>query len=409
MKKKGLLITVLLILIIVVFSILGYNFYQKYRIEHAVKIVVLERDELNVYEDVHLKDIIKEINGNLIKNKKIDTSKVGDLEVSFEYITDEKIKVPYTINLKVSDNEKPFISKPSYYTVGVGEMTKEELEIEFFCGDNYDDNPKCTLEGDYDLTIPGNYQVTLKAEDSSNNINSHPFTLRVIERQKSSSKGNGNTGTYNYTDYNDIIKKYKIENTKIGIDISHWQGTIDFKKIKENGVEFAYIRVGRGNGIGKEYILDDKFKEYIKGFNKENIPVGVYFYSYANSEEDAIKEAKWVLKQIKNYKVDLEIAFDWENWSDFQEYDLSFYRLSKAADAFIKTVEKAGYKGMNYSSKYYLENIWFKSNSPIWLAHYTEQTNYEGEYKVWQLCNDGKVDGIDDNLVDIDIRYEKNV
>ena len=405
MKKKGLLITLLLI-IVVVLSILGYNFYQKYRIEHAVKIVVLERDELNVFEDVHLKDIIKEINGNLINNKKIDTSKVGDLEISFEYITDEKIKVPYTINIKVSDKEKPFISKPSYYTVGVGEMTKEELEIEFFCGDNYDDNPKCTLEGDYDLTIPGNYQVTLKAEDSSNNINEHSFTLRVIERQKSSSKGNSNTGAYNYTDYNDIIKKYKTENTKIGIDISHWQGTIDFKKIKENGVEFAYIRVGRGNGIGKEYILDDKFKEYIKGFNKENIPVGVYFYSYANSEEDAIKEAKWVLKQIKNYEVDLEIVFDWENWSDFQEYDLSFYRLSKAADAFIKTVEKAGYKGMNYSSKYYLENIWFKSNSPIWLAHYTEQTNYEGEYKVWQLCNDGKVEGIDDNLVDIDIMYK---
>ena len=405
MKKKGLLITLLLI-IIVVLSILGYNFYQKYRIEHAVKIVVLERDELNVFEDVHLKDIIKEINGNLINNKKIDTSKVGDLEISFEYITDEKIKVPYTINIKVSDKEKPFISKPSYYTVGVGEMTKEELEIEFFCGDNYDDNPKCTLEGDYDLTIPGNYQVTLKAEDSSNNINEHSFTLRVIERQKSSSKGNSNTGAYNYTDYNDIIKKYKTENTKIGIDISHWQGTIDFKKIKENGVEFAYIRVGRGNGIGKEYILDDKFKEYIKGFNKENIPVGIYFYSYANSEEDAIKEAKWVLKQIKNYEVDLEIVFDWENWSDFQEYDLSFYRLSKAADAFIKTVEKAGYKGMNYSSKYYLENIWFKSNSPIWLAHYTEQTNYEGEYKVWQLCNDGKVEGIDDNLVDIDIMYK---
>ena len=61
---------------------------------------------------------------------------------------------------------------------------------------------------------------------------------------------------------------------------------------------------------------------------------------------------------------------------------------------------------MNYSSKYYLENIWFKSNSPIWLAHYTEQTNYEGEYKVWQLCNDGKVEGIDDNLVDIDIMYK---
>ena len=90
----------------------------------------------------------------------------------------------------------------------------------------------------------------------------------------------------------DNLEQYKNKNTEIGIDVSHWQGNINFKEVKKAGVEFVYIRVGRGDGIGKDYVLDDKFIKNIKGFNKVGIPVGIYFYSYANSKKDAIKEAK---------------------------------------------------------------------------------------------------------------------
>lgn len=61
---------------------------------------------------------------------------------------------------------------------------------------------------------------------------------------------------------------------------------------------------------------------------------------------------------------------------------------------------------MLYSSKNYLEKIWFKPNTNIWLAHYTSETNYKGDFKIWQMCDDGKIDGIDDNMVDIDIIYK---
>ena len=400
---KKVLITIIIIISLILISLGGYYFYKDYQIKHAVKIVKLETEEIEVYEKIKLKDLIKEINGKLIKNIDIDTTKLGKKDISFEYINDDKIKVPYTITINIVDKTPPIISQPGLYSVNVGSIEKEELEKSFFCGDNYDDNPKCYLEGDFDLNSVGEYNVTLIGEDLSNNNSFHNFTLRVKEPVKSSEKSSSSTIT---TNYQDVINEYKNDNTKIGIDISHWQGTIDFKKIKESGVEFAYIRVGRGNGIGKEYVLDDKFEEYIKGFNKEKIPVGVYFYSYANSKKDAINEAKWVLKQIKNYKVDLEIVFDWETWSDFQEFDLSFYHLTEMAQAFIDTVEKAGYKGMLYSSKNYLENIWLPIKGNVWLAHYTKQTNYEGKYQVWQICNNGKVAGIDDNLVDIDIMYK---
>ena len=61
---------------------------------------------------------------------------------------------------------------------------------------------------------------------------------------------------------------------------------------------------------------------------------------------------------------------------------------------------------MLYSSKYYLENIWYKTNYKVWLAHYTESTNYQGEYYIWQLCSNGKVNGINDNLVDLNVMYK---
>ena len=83
---------------------------------------------------------------------------------------------------------------------------------------------------------------------------------------------------------------------------------------------------------------------------------------------------------------------------------MSFNKLSTTANTFIRQIEKSGYQGMIYSSKYYLENIWMGLNHKIWLAHYTEQTDYKGKYKVWQICNNGEVPGIE-NLTDIDIMY----
>lgn len=402
---KKIIICIISIVLLVVVSILGYNFYKEYQIKHAKKIVELKDKEIEVFTDIKLKDLFKKLNGKVVKNYKIDTTKIGPKKIDFEYINDDKIKIPYTIEIEVVDKTPPIISRTNSYSVTVNQLEKDELKNEFFCGDNYDDNPTCSIEGEYDLNTVGTYQITFKGTDQSKNTSSQNITLYVREKRKSSGN-NSSPKEEVFTKYEDIIKDYKTKDTKIGIDISHWQGTIDFNKLKESGVEFAYIRVGRGNGVGKDYVLDDKFEEYIKGFNKVKIPVGVYFYSNANSKKDAIKEAKWVLSKIKKYKVDLEIAFDWENWSSFHEYSLSFYHLTEMANAFVETVEEKGYKGMIYASKHYLENIFFPIEKTVWLAHYTKKTSYEGKYKVWQLCNDGKVSGIDDNYVDINIMYK---
>ena len=403
MKKNMLIIGITILLGI--FFLLGYKSYKYYQMKTEKKIVKLKVEEVEVFTDITLKDLIKNINGKLIENEKVDTTKIGKKAIDFEYITNNNIKVPYTINITIVDKTPPIIYQPSKYTVTVG-TKKEDLEKTFFCGDNYDDNPRCELKGDFDLNAPGEYDAVFTGTDSSENKAEHKFTLRVQEPPKNNNSSNDSSDKKKIIEFSEIVKKYKNENTKIGIDISHWQGDIDFKKVKESGVEFVYIRVGRGDGIGKDFVLDDKFEQNIKGFNKVEIPVGVYFYSNANNKETAEKEAKWLLSKIMKYKVDLEVVYDWENWDEYQEFNLSFYNLTETYKAFQKIVEKKGYKSMLYSSKNYLENIWYPVKSNIWLAHYTEQTNYEGKYKVWQICNNGKVEGINDNEVDIDILYK---
>ena len=398
---KKIIILFIIIIILILGGIFGYKAYINYKIEHAEKIVILQKDKIDVFENIKLKDLIKEINGELEENPKIKTTKIGKYKLKFKYyIPEEKITVPYEIEYEVVDSIPPIISMINSKTVTVG---TKEIESSLFCGDNYDSTPNCFIEGNYDLNTVGEYKLTYKGIDSSNNEVKKDFTLYVKPKTTGGSVNNNTTRSKTY--FTDIVKNYKTENTKIGLDVSHWQGNINFQKVKDAGVEFVYIRIGRGNGIGKEFVMDSKFKQNIEGFNSVGIPVGLYFYTYAASKQDAIKEAKWIVENIKDYKVDLEIAFDWENWSFYRDFNLSFYELTEVAKAFNKELAKHNYQGMLYSSKNYLENMWFEVDFPVWLAHYTKQTSYQGKYKVWQICDNGVVDGIPDNQVDINIMY----
>jgi len=387
-------ITIISSLIIVI--ILSLFLYNDYRFKHAkIEVKTIENLNIEVYSEVKLKDLIKSINGKLIKNKTINTKKIGKQTIKFEYINDENIKVPYSFDINIIDTVAPILSDVKTLTLTKGFDGK--LENKIFCADNYDDNPKCEIIGDYNLEKVGTYNVTYKATDSSNNITSIPLTLNVIEKIDNK-KIEPTT-----TNFEDIKAKYKKENTKIGIDVSYHQGDIDYQKVKAAGVEFAFLRIGYGYDKEGKTVLDSNFIKNIKGFNEVGIPVGIYFFSYAENDKEAKKQANWILKKIKKYKVELPIVFDWENWSNWRDYNLSLYHLNSLAKTFIKEVENKGYQGMLYSSKNYLQYAW-EDNYKVWVAHYNENANYENIYNLWQICDDGKINGID-KTVDIDIMY----
>lgn len=268
-------------------------------------------------------------------------------------------------------------------------------------GDDFDDFPHREIVGDYDLKTPGVYSLKYKITDSSGNEATRNFVLNVVQTKQKPLASDAESPKDNI---NDIISRYKTPSTKIGIDVSSWQGEIDWQKAKTSGVEFAFIRIGYQTGYDGEYIIDRYFERNIQGATEAGLPVGVYFYSYANNLEQVRSQTNWIVEQISNFPVELGIAFDWENWSEFNIANMSFRTLNNIAAEFIHEVNDRGYNGLLYSSKNYLEHFWKPGSQSVWLAQYYNRPTYAGEFDFWQMSCTGIVPGIVGD-VDLDIMY----
>ena len=407
-KKK---IIIFLILLLVIALITAFIIYLNVRIVDDNSGFTLKDDlTAEVYTKASIENYIDTIEGDILSSDKVDTETLGTQELTFIYLNKDNKKRRGTIEINIVDTEKPLVWVSNNYSTKVG--SDLDLENTIMCVDNYDNKPSCEIEGEYDINTPGTYNLTFTAKDNSGNTYQKDFNLTVYEPVTNNQTTNTpQTSTEptepEYTDFNDILNTHKNENTEIGIDVSKWQGEIDFEKVKNAGASFVMIRVGSQSGTGGDYVLDPTFKQNIENALKNDVKVGVYFYSYADSEKEAKKQANWVIKQIKDYDISLPIVFDFESFDAFNEMELSIFGLNQIANTFIDTVDDAGYNGVLYGSKNYLNAIWKYHTAPVWLAHYTDQTDYDGEYFMWQMCDDGKIDGID-GYVDIDILYKNS-
>ena len=369
---------------------------------------LIENLKVPVYSKVKVKDLIASIDGKVVTNKTLNTEELGKQEVSFVYKNKNDKEKRGVFTIDVVDEEKPLVWLSGSYSARVG--SNLNLEDEIFCADNYDSNPTCKIEGTYDLNKAGTYNLTYVAKDCNKNEERINFTLNVYEPAPATT-----TLTPDQTEqreevvtaFNDVVATHKDENTEIGIDVSKWQGDIDFKKVKDAKATFVMIRIGSQQGVDGEYVLDPYFKQNIENALANDLKVGVYFYSYANSKKEARKQATWVLNQIKDYEITLPIAFDWECYNSFNQMELSLFGLNEVAESFLEKVEDKGYDGMLYGSKNYLNSIWKYHDYDVWLAHYTDQTDYDSHYVMWQLCQDGRIDGIN-TAVDINVLYKND-
>ena len=364
-------------------------------------------DVVNVYSDMKLSDVlINESGVELIsEDYDIDTSKLGNKEYKVYYRYDKK-KYVYKFNIEVIDSEMPKVFSGTNKTVNVdydGEMCNL-----ITYGDNYTGDVKCEISGDYDLSKPGTYKLLYKLSDSSNNVKEVTVTLNVVKPSNNSSGGSNSPAPK--TNFSDIVALHKTDKTEIGIDVSKWQENIDFNKVKNAGASFVMMRIGVQTQQNGELSLDSYYEQNIKKAKEAGLKVGVYLYTIATSKKEAERHALWVVDKLKGVSLDLPIVFDWENWSKWNTYKLSFHDINEIANTFMSTAKKNGYEGMLYSSKFYLETIWEnKLDFPVWLAHYTtnaKKSSYEGKYQIWQLCNNGQIDGINGD-VDIDVLYQE--
>ncbi|WP_294475950.1 GH25 family lysozyme [uncultured Ruminococcus sp.] len=199
----------------------------------------------------------------------------------------------------------------------------------------------------------------------------------------------------------DFYKYFGGEDMK-GIDVSVHNGDIDWGKVKADGIDFAIIRAGFGR---LEKQKDEKFEQNYAGAKAAGIHVGVYWYSYAMTPEEAELEADVFLSVIKGKQFEMPVYFDLE---EKKQFDLGKEQVSAIMRTFLKKVESAGYFVGLYGSASSLTTHTaddIKSWYTIWLAHWVDQTNYSGAYGIWQHSEKGKVAGINGN-VDLDICYK---
>lgn len=366
-------------------------------IEDYSYVMVEDNIILDVNQKYYLKDYVTIKEGEL-EDSLIDTSFIGKKEQEVYYNADN-MRRKFMFNYEVVDKVKPLILGGGSLTFRVN--SEPELIYSFFSADNYDPNPKREIIGEYDLNQIGSYNLEFKVTDSSGNYSSKKFTLHINKGISNPPKPPAEKPK---VEYEKIYQEHKSKNTLIGLDVSKWQGEIDFDLLKENKVEFIMIRVGYQKGFDGEYLIDPFFERNITEANRVGIPVGGYFYTYAKTPVEAREQALWVVNNVKDYKVTYPLVYDFESWKSIPKHNLSLDGLNNLAKIFMDTVNELGYKGMNYSSKYYLNHIWNLNDYPVWLAHYTKKTDYEGPYDIWQLTDSGKIPGINGD-VDVNVMY----
>lgn len=210
--------------------------------------------------------------------------------------------------------------------------------------------------------------------------------------------------SYDWSNLENIngYKYYKAEDGRIstfGIDVSKYQGEINWDLVKGSGVEFVIIRMGyRGYGNG-QLVVDEMFHENISAALNAGLGVGVYIFSQAISEEEAIEEAEFVVQNIRDYEITYPVVFDTEEikYDDARTDDLSIDKLTDITIAFCEKLKQLGHEPYIYANGKWLTtklNLELLTEYNLWYADYQERPLYPYEFKMWQYSEKGTIPGI---------------
>ena len=420
MKKRR--IVVIIFIVIVIWFLSNFVFYDKYKMPKGAEIEI-ENIDVHVYDEtIKLYDFIKNTNVNLITDDyNISTNEVGSKVATIEYKYKGIKKYKFDISYEVIDTVAPiFIKAPpssrSFYVNEASNENLEQIKEKITYADNYDIYPKMEVEGEVDFSTLGTYMLTYKLSDSSKNETVFSTEIIIKERpvqtggnQKEENKEE-NKEEDNFIPYEEHVATYKNDSTMVGIDISKWQGEVDFEKVKAAGCEFVIIRIGVMKDKDSELVKDKTFDDNYRKAKEAGLKVGIYVYSEANNVDTAISNAQFIIDNLHGDKLDFPVVFDWESWTYFNSMEMNLHMLNEMFDAFTKTLQENGYDSMLYASEYYLNNVWMDlKDYTLWVAKYAtktpEITNGNRQYVLWQNACTGRIDGIDSD-VDLDIYYK---
>ncbi len=324
----------------------------------------------------------------------LNSSSDNDITIT----TDDDVKIKIKTNSKITDLEEsnenqPDPEKNEIYNMG-GNSSKVYRSYE-----DASSIKKIKLSNPNAIGSGSVTSSTLNVRSGPSTSNKIIGTLNINETIEILGKSND----WYKVDYNGrqgyVTSSYlKLNPIEKGIDVSKWNGTIDWKSVKNSGIDYVIIRAGYGTST-----VDPQFKTYIEGAKNAGLKIGVYWFSYATSTEKAIIEAQKCLETLSPYKnsITYPVFFDFE-------YDSVAYAkkngvkvtkelATKMANAFINTVESKGYTtgiytNKDFSSTYYAEDL-INSNN-LWVAQYSSTNTFGRPYSMWQYSEKGIVPGI---------------
>lgn len=208
------------------------------------------------------------------------------------------------------------------------------------------------------------------------------------------------------------LRSYQDSRASLGVDVSEFQGQIDWNAVKGSDVEFAMLRVGYRGTTKGQLFLDEYFEQNFQGASDAGLDIGVYFFSQAVTEEEAKEEAQFVLDTLNGRKLQYPVAFDWElpvnSDESFRVQGVKGEDAARYGAVFCEEIKAGGYRPIVYSNKYsayefFDLNQW--KDYDLWYAEYHEQPSLYYDYRMWQYTDEGTVPGISGG-VDLNICFK---
>lgn len=339
-------------------------------------------------------------------NPILEAAKDNALRLSLVVISVEK-----DLRIQIVDTLGKLVTGESFY-VKLGEEEYKDLDQDgiIYIGD--------LAAGEYyvELMPVGDYQVPenptrIRVKDRVEYVAIDDISLLIKTEEEIDAEAEDTAVADALTDADKTeIQKLQAStaNSRVGIDVSKWNGDIDWDKVKDAGVEFAIIRVGYRGSVTGSLVEDPYFQTNIRGASASGIPTGVYFFTQAVNEVEAVEEASAVLQLIREYNLDYPIFIDTEGAGGNGRADgLDVDTRTLVCEAFCRTITNAGYEAGVYGSRNWYNNNLHADKLEdycIWLAEYRSAPVYQGYYQMWQYTSKGSIDGISGN-VDMNVSY----
>lgn len=385
----------------------------------TAKVLVKDKVERKAITDINEKvnktaNVKEDSNGSMVQEKTLTntvdfvqstTTKIPS-QITYVLVAFENISVPEAPETpETTDGETT-----SAETTTVGSATNELLDAsgnKLYIKNN--DTYNIATIGDYSQstqfykqeTIPETYKYTGWQTINSKRYYYDSNGVFVTGNQVI------NGAKFSFSSEGVLASSYGV----LGIDVSKYQGNINWNAVKASGVQFAIIRAGyRGWGSTGSLNKDPYFDKNIKGASAAGIDIGIYYFSQAVNEVEAVEEASQCIGLVKGYKIKYPIFIDTETSGgkgSGRADGLSKTQRTIVCKAFCETIQNSGYRAGIYTSKSWFEK---KLDTPkleqyaIWLAQWRDKPTYKGKYDVWQYSSKGQVPGISGN-VDMNLSY----